>query len=169
MRPSVLLLAALAACSGSKPRLASYAPEEMTCSEDRQCTESQLCARGRCVLIQGEMAECSVARVRFDAARAEIEEEDVPQLVRVARCLKASRGVGLVIEGEEQLKTPEQPLALGPERARAVTDHLRKLGVDPELLGGLTFGELRPLCAAGDAACASRRTAAASGARPGRM
>jgi peptidoglycan-associated lipoprotein len=62
-----------------------------------------------------------------------------------ADILKRSSGLTLVIEGHcDERGTTEYNLALGERRARVAYDYLVILGVSPDRLSIVSFGEERP-------------------------
>lgn len=75
------------------------APTEGTCASDLDCSDKQLCIRGRCVDIGAGLAECSHVRVHFAFNAADIDAADKPELERSARCLKADHALHVTIEG----------------------------------------------------------------------
>ncbi|WP_415716799.1 peptidoglycan-associated lipoprotein Pal [Maridesulfovibrio sp.] len=84
--------------------------------------------------------------IHFDFDSFEIKEEYRPLLQQKAEILKKYDNVTMVIEGYcDDRGTEEYNLALGERRARAVYEFLILLGVAPERLSVVSFGEEEPL------------------------
>ncbi|ACS80533.1 peptidoglycan-associated lipoprotein Pal [Maridesulfovibrio salexigens] len=84
--------------------------------------------------------------VHFDFDSFEIKQEYRPLLQQKAEILKKYDNVTMVIEGYcDDRGTEEYNLALGERRARAAYEFLILLGVTPERLSIVSFGEEDPL------------------------
>lgn len=84
--------------------------------------------------------------VHFDFDSFEIKQEYRPLLQQKAEILKKYDNVTMVIEGYcDERGTEEYNLALGERRARAAYEFLILLGVAPERLSIVSFGEEDPL------------------------
>ncbi|WP_321404401.1 peptidoglycan-associated lipoprotein Pal [Maridesulfovibrio sp.] len=84
--------------------------------------------------------------VHFDFDSFEIKQEYRPLLQQKAELLKKFDNVTLIIEGYcDERGTEEYNLALGERRARAAYEFLILLGVGPERLSIVSFGEEDPL------------------------
>ncbi|WP_319759255.1 peptidoglycan-associated lipoprotein Pal [Maridesulfovibrio sp.] len=84
--------------------------------------------------------------VHFDFDSFEIKPEYRPLLQQKAEILKKLDNVTMVIEGYcDERGTEEYNLALGERRARAAYEFLILLGVSPERLSIVSFGEEEPL------------------------
>ncbi|WP_027722454.1 peptidoglycan-associated lipoprotein Pal [Maridesulfovibrio zosterae] len=84
--------------------------------------------------------------VHFDFDSFEIKEEYRPLLQAKAEVLKKYDNVTMVIEGYcDERGTEEYNLALGERRARAAYEFLILLGVAPERLSIVSFGEEDPI------------------------
>ena len=84
--------------------------------------------------------------VHFDFDSFEIKEEYRPLLQAKAELLKKYDNVTIVIEGYcDERGTEEYNLALGERRARAAYEFLILLGVAPERLSIVSFGEEDPI------------------------
>ena len=67
-------------------------------------------------------------------------------LAELAEALRASPGLGLVLEGHaDERGTAEYNLALGERRAQAVRDFLVAAGVEARRITTVSYGEERPL------------------------
>jgi|Deesub1362B_J571_1020462.scaffolds.fasta_scaffold00114_10 peptidoglycan-associated lipoprotein len=95
--------------------------------------------------------------IYFDFDRYEIKPEAKPVLKRLARWLLQNGHVKLLIEGHcDERGTNEYNIALGDRRAKAVQSYLMALGVEPQRLQTISYGEERPLCTEKNEACWSR-------------
>ncbi|SDL11807.1 peptidoglycan-associated lipoprotein [Maridesulfovibrio ferrireducens] len=84
--------------------------------------------------------------VHFDFDSFEIKQEYRPLLQSKAELLKKFSNVTIVIEGFcDERGTAEYNLALGERRARAAYEFLILLGVAPERLSIVSFGEENPI------------------------
>ena len=84
--------------------------------------------------------------IHFDFDSFEIKQEYRPMLQQKAEILKKYDDVTMVIEGYcDDRGTEEYNLALGERRARAAYEFLILLGVSPERLSIVSFGEEEPL------------------------
>lgn len=84
--------------------------------------------------------------IHFDFDSFEIKQEYRPLLQTKAEILKKFDNVTMVIEGYcDDRGTEEYNLALGERRARAVYEFLILLGVAPERLSIVSYGEENPI------------------------
>jgi peptidoglycan-associated lipoprotein len=84
-------------------------------------------------------------KVFFDFDRSEIKPPGRETLQRKAEALRALPDVRIVIEGHaDERGTVEYNLALGERRARAALDYLVNLGIDPDRMSTVSYGEERP-------------------------
>ncbi|WP_031479101.1 peptidoglycan-associated lipoprotein Pal [Maridesulfovibrio frigidus] len=84
--------------------------------------------------------------IHFDFDSFEIKPEYRPLLQTKAELLKQYANVTIVIEGYcDERGTEEYNLALGERRARAAYEFLILLGVAPERLSIVSFGEENPI------------------------
>ncbi len=84
--------------------------------------------------------------IHFDFDSFEIKQEYRPLLQSKAEILKKFDNVTMVIEGYcDDRGTEEYNLALGERRARAAYEFLILLGVAPERLSIVSFGEEDPI------------------------
>lgn len=84
--------------------------------------------------------------VYFDYDKSNIKPGEVSKLEEVAAKMKSSfQGKALRIEGHcDERGTEEYNRALGDRRALSVREKLVQLGLDPEMLPTITFGEEKP-------------------------
>lgn len=84
--------------------------------------------------------------IHFAFDSYELSEQARDLLAIKARLMKEYPGMTMVIEGYcDERGTEEYNLALGEKRARAAFEHLVILGVEPERLSIVSFGEERPI------------------------
>lgn len=85
-------------------------------------------------------------RVHFPLDSTELPEEAREALAEAAPKLAKHPDAHLYVDGHaDQRGTEEYNVALGERRARAVSDYLGRMGVSPENLHIVSFGESRPV------------------------
>lgn len=85
-------------------------------------------------------------RIHFAFDSYELRVEARQELKKKAEIMDRYPGIDLVIEGHcDERGTDEYNLALGERRARAAYEFLVLLGIDPDRLRILSYGEERPL------------------------
>ncbi len=85
--------------------------------------------------------------IYFDYDESTLTDDTRQKLSRNADLLKSQPQFSVTIEGHADSRgTNEYNLALGERRANAVKEYLGSLGVAPERLRTLSYGEERPLC-----------------------
>lgn len=84
--------------------------------------------------------------VYFDFDKSNIKPGEVSKLEEVTKRMKAQfKGKALRIEGHcDERGTEEYNRALGDRRALSVREKLVQLGLDPEMLPTITYGEEKP-------------------------
>lgn len=90
--------------------------------------------------------EFAAQTVYFDLDKSNIKPSEVSKLEEVAKRMKANfQGKALRIEGHcDERGTEEYNRALGDRRALSVREKLVQLGLDPEMLPTITYGEEKP-------------------------
>jgi len=84
--------------------------------------------------------------IHFEFDQYLLTAEARRRLDGIAALLKESPGLRLLIEGHaDERGTPEYNLALGDKRAQAAKEYLVGLGIDPQRLETISYGEERPL------------------------
>jgi len=84
--------------------------------------------------------------VFFDFDKSDIRADAADMLQSNAEMLKIYPGVNVAIEGHCcEIGTAEYNLALGERRAKAARDYLLMLGITPDRLATVSYGEERPL------------------------
>jgi len=154
------------ACEGGKCVLKPPPPPE--CQSDNDCEEGKGCQGGKCVQLVAKKAECitdadcrpgfacedekcvarpecSLDAVYFDFDAFSIRSDMRRLLQQNYDCLKSRPDYRIRIEGHcDERGTEEYNLALGENRARAVRDFLRDMGIDSSRMEIISYGEARP-------------------------
>ena len=85
--------------------------------------------------------------VLFDYDKYEIRPDAREGLNAIAAYLGKNKGINIVIEGHcDERGTNEYNLALGEKRAKSAKNYLSSLGVSPDRMIVITFGEEKPVC-----------------------
>ena len=86
-----------------------------------------------------------LADVYFEFDKSDLTDETRATLNRYAEMLKTYKGLKVLIEGHcDERGTEDYNLALGERRATRVRDYLVTLGVGPQYLKTISYGESRP-------------------------
>lgn len=92
--------------------------------------------------------------VLFDYDKYDIKTDARPALDAVAAYLGSNKGINIVVEGHcDDRGTNEYNLALGERRAKSAKNYLTSLGVSPDRMIIITFGEEKPVCTAQNESC----------------
>ena len=92
--------------------------------------------------------------VYYDFDESNIRDDQVSTLENNASVLKADAGTRTTIEGHcDERGTNEYNLALGDRRARSSKNFLINLGIDPNRMTTVSYGEERPVCTEHDESC----------------
>jgi peptidoglycan-associated lipoprotein len=92
--------------------------------------------------------------VLFDYDKYDIKSEARPALDAVAAYLSGNKGINIVVEGHcDDRGTNEYNLALGERRAKSAKNYMTSLGVSPDRMIVITFGEEKPVCTAQNESC----------------
>jgi len=87
-----------------------------------------------------------LAPVYFDFDSARLSDEALATLEANARWLREHPEFRVVVEGHcDERGTTEYNLNLGARRARSIRDHLVRLGVEPDRIETISYGEERPV------------------------
>ena len=125
----------------------------LTCLTDRDCPAGQGCVDGACATL----LDCELTTVYFDFDDFVLRQDARGALQASAECLKRRPDFLIQVEGHcDERGTEEYNLALGDNRARAVRDYLRDLGLDPSAIDIISYGESRPAVEGRDEAAWSR-------------
>lgn len=85
-------------------------------------------------------------RVFFAFDRFDLSQEARATLEKQAAWLQANRGVTVTIEGHaDERGTREYNLGLGERRANSAKDYLVALGINPDRISTISYGEERPV------------------------
>lgn len=97
--------------------------------------------------IEGEVFESSLLKdIHFDFDKYDIRPGDAAVLKGNSELLKKYHKVKIQIEGHcDERGTNEYNLALGERRANSTRNYLISLGVSPERISTISYGEERPL------------------------
>jgi len=81
----------------------------------------------------------------FDYDRSNLRPDALNSMEKNARFLRDDAGLRVILEGHcDERGTTEYNLALGERRAQAAHDFLVRVGVDPNRLTTISYGEERP-------------------------
>jgi peptidoglycan-associated lipoprotein len=95
---------------------------------------------------QVEEAQSRLQTVYFDYDRFDIRADQQEALRENAKVIQAYPQVNIQIQGHcDERGSEEYNLALGDKRARAAKDFLVNLGISPDRLSTISFGEERPV------------------------
>jgi peptidoglycan-associated lipoprotein len=84
--------------------------------------------------------------IHFEYDRYNIMDKDIPTLEEIASWLREHPDSKMLIEGHcDERGTNEYNMALGEQRALAARRYLVGLGIDPNRLTTISYGEERPL------------------------
>ncbi|MEO0183369.1 MAG: OmpA family protein [candidate division WOR-3 bacterium] len=85
-------------------------------------------------------------RIFFDFDKSDIRPDAAETLKKNAEMLKLYPDVKVLIEGHCcEIGTAEYNMALGERRAKSARDYLIMLGISPDRLSTVSYGEERPL------------------------
>ncbi|MBI2340251.1 MAG: peptidoglycan-associated lipoprotein Pal [Deltaproteobacteria bacterium] len=91
--------------------------------------------------------------VYYDFDKSNVRDDQVTTLENNAGVMKSSSG-SATIEGHcDERGTNEYNLALGDRRARSSKNFLINLGIDPNRMTTISYGEERPVCNEHDESC----------------
>lgn len=149
-----LPLLALAACSSndSSDELSNTDTNANT-EVTQQVTEDsvQVTAAKRAAAIE-EQKRQELAKLRsehiiyFDFDVSNVNEQFARVLDAHATFLNANADVKVLVEGHaDERGTPEYNIALGERRAKAVVTYLENMGVNPDQLSVVSYGEEKPM------------------------
>jgi peptidoglycan-associated lipoprotein len=97
--------------------------------------------------IEGEILESKLLKdIHFDFDKYDIRPGDAEILKENAALLKKYTNVKIQIEGHcDERGTNEYNLALGERRANSTKKYLSSLGISPDRISTISYGEERPL------------------------
>ncbi|MEJ2745957.1 MAG: peptidoglycan-associated lipoprotein Pal [bacterium] len=95
--------------------------------------------------------------VHFDYNRSEIRHSERPILEGIARYMQGHPQLVIKVEGHcDDRGSNEYNMALGERRALSIRSYLADLGVAPEKIYTISYGEERPLCMEATESCWAR-------------
>lgn len=98
-----------------------------------------------------------LAPIYFDFDMYNIRSDQPSRLDQNAKWLKKNPTARIRIEGNcDERGSNEYNLALGERRANSAKDYLTNMGIAPERIETLSYGEERPLCPEHDEECWSK-------------
>jgi peptidoglycan-associated lipoprotein len=117
-------------------------PKQKEPAVDEATLAAEAQARAKAEAVQ----ELTNVTIHFAFNSYELSDEARSILAQKANILRKYTGVNVVIEGHcDERGTEEYNLALGERRARAAYEHLVILGVEPERMKIVSFGEEYPV------------------------
>ncbi|OIQ51666.1 Outer membrane protein P6 precursor [Pseudodesulfovibrio hydrargyri] len=119
-----------------------WTPPQQESGVDEATLAAEAQARAKAEAVQ----ELTSVTIHFAFNSYELSDEARSVLAQKATILRKFDGVNVVIEGHcDERGTEEYNLALGERRARAAYEHLVILGVEPERMKIVSFGEEYPV------------------------
>jgi peptidoglycan-associated lipoprotein len=104
-----------------------------------------------------ELPPLELGPIYYELDSATLKPESRRMLELAAESLRQRTGARVTISGHTcELGTTEYNLALGQRRAASARDYLVKLGVEPERISAISYGEERPAEAGHDESSLSR-------------
>ena len=92
-----------------------------------------------------ELPPLELGPIYYELDSATLKPESRRMLELAAEALRQRTGARVTISGHTcELGTTEYNLALGQRRAASARDYLVKLGVEPERISAISYGEERP-------------------------
>lgn len=123
-----------------------WTPPPPPADPEPQVDEAALAAEAEARAKAEAVVELTSVTIHFAFDSYELSEESRAILASKANIMRRYKNVRVVIEGHcDERGTEEYNLALGERRARAAYEHLVILGVDPERMSIVSFGEERPV------------------------
>lgn len=144
---AVTSLVTLGACGPKKKEtLPDAGPAEMAPAEGEMITEEGMAEAAEQEGARAEyVEEAALENVYFDFDKSDLRPDARATLEKNAEWIKNNPGVKIQIEGHcDERGTEEYNLALGERRANAVKNYLVSLGVDPDRLYTISYGEELP-------------------------
>jgi peptidoglycan-associated lipoprotein len=139
---AVVFLVLAAGCS-KKPKPATDVTEETTTTTDT--TGQDAGQSGDSQTTSDSIQDAEIEDVFFDYDRHHLRDDARRLLEANARILQSDSMVNLILEGHcDERGTVEYNLALGERRAQSVRSYLEQLGIDPNRLRTVSYGEERP-------------------------
>ncbi len=130
-----------------KKKIVTAEQEQIQQEEDKRKSFEETLRPKRYPGIEGEVLESSLLRdINFEFDRYDLTEQARQILTENAKVLLANPTLVIQIEGHcDERGSNEYNLALGEKRADSAKKYLIKLGVAPERLSTISYGEELPL------------------------
>jgi len=141
----IILVVMLAGCSSAQQKPPTTAKEATKPVDTSGMDKMKMTETAK-----GELRELLLAlrRVHFSYDSTDLGKEACSALAEAATKLNNNPGVQLYVDGHaDDRGTEEYNVALGERRAKRVADYLIEMGVSPERLSVMSFGEEHPLLA----------------------
>ncbi len=123
-----------------------WTPPPPPAEPEPKVDEAALAAEAEARAKAEAVGELTSVTIHFAFDSYELSAESRAVLAAKATIMRRYSMVRVVIEGHtDERGTEEYNLALGERRARAAYEHLVILGVDPERMSIVSFGEERPM------------------------
>jgi peptidoglycan-associated lipoprotein len=118
--------------------------EEVEIPRDQRIEEEDMASRE---MTAEEKAKQIFQDILFDYDKYDIRAEARPLLDSVASFLNDEKDLNIAIEGHcDERGTNEYNLALGEKRANSTKNYLVSLGITPDRITVVTYGEEKQLC-----------------------
>ncbi|UCH82415.1 MAG: peptidoglycan-associated lipoprotein Pal [Nitrospiraceae bacterium] len=118
--------------------------EEVEIPRDQRIEEEDMASRE---MTAEEKAQQIFQDILFDYDKYDIRAEARPVLDSVASFLNDEKDLNIAIEGHcDERGTNEYNLALGEKRANSTKNYLVSLGITPDRITVVTYGEEKQLC-----------------------
>lgn len=139
------LILMLSGCSGTKNGLAR--PGDTVTDLYPELVEGDLAMIGERFDLTRERAEdIRFENVLFEYDNFQIPSSEVPKIEKVAAYMRANPSLALVVEGHcDERGSREYNLALGEHRALSVRAYLVSLGIAPDRIQTVSYGEEVPV------------------------
>lgn len=126
-----------------RPGMKGYEIEEETAREKAKAEAEEAKKAGKLTKQDKSVLR---KRIHFDFDSYDLDPEARDLLKKKAKILQNRSGLEMVIEGHcDERGTEEYNLALGERRARAAYEFLILMGVNPDRLRIISYGEEKPL------------------------
>jgi peptidoglycan-associated lipoprotein len=114
------------------------------CSSDRDCAQNEDCRDSLCIAAttSPSPASCKVPSIFFDFNESILTSESRAQLADAVTCLKESKVNSKAVGHADPRGTQEFNMALSERRARAVREHLERLGIGSDRIALLPRGSI---------------------------
>ena len=133
------------------------------CPEGYQCDDNGACRTPGGDALTGDCAptepgqKLSLPTIPFDFNSYDLTDAAQTALDTAAGCMRQVDNVSIVVEGHcDERGTQEYNLALGEQRAAAVRNYMRNLGIDGARFTVRSMGENRPICTQASESCWDR-------------